>query len=288
MKAYIASDLHWDDWAFDCKTAENYINGWDIPLSKNITGKEVHPGLLRKEECIIVAGDIANNYETWCQMVKALANNYKEVVLVLGNHDLTVDWGDTARFANTEEKVEAYKKFVKYYPNVHLLDGDVVKIGDTTIGGCMGMWDLAFIKNTGYRRFYSEDASAWREVNKKWKYWFDCKHWNYMNNRVDDIRAFELSKIDKCLAQKPDIMVTHFCPFPGEGMIPWEYRRNTASSFFYFDPKYTNDVKYWIAGHTHTPYFKVGYNKNIIVNPIGYFAENDEKNMVKDEWVIDV
>lgn len=287
MKTYIASDLHWDDWKGDCKTAKGYLEGWQIPMSKHFEADD-HSPALAPADCIIVAGDIANSYESWCEMVKELSRHYKEVVLVLGNHDLTCAWGDQYRFENTQDKIGAYKKYVKYYPNVHLLDGEVITIGDTKIGGCMGMWDLSFIRGGYFNTFYPDDTIAWRTVNKQWNHWFDSHYWKYMNNNITLIRDFELAKITKCLEQKPDIMVTHFCPFPGESNLPRDYWRSANFSFFYFDNKFTSDVKLWIAGHTHTPYYKVGPNENIIVNPIGYFGENDNEAAKADKWFIEL
>ena len=290
MEAYIASDLHWDDWAQACRTAENYINGWEIPASISYWKKETSmPGLLRKSDVIIVAGDIANTYKMWTEMVTALSKNYKEVVIVPGNHDLTVDWGDQEIFKTSEEKLNAYKEFCKYYPNVHFLDGEVIKIGNTTIGGCMGMWDTTFVKQGILKQFFNEDAAIERWAKKNWKHWFDCRHWKYLDNDIDKIAEVEFAKLNKCLEQKPDIMVTHFCPYPGEDHIPYEYRKSECSTFFYFNPDYTKQVKYWIAGHTHTPYSKICENKNTIVNPIGYFAERFDIESAKgDKWTVEL
>ena len=285
MEAYIASDLHWDDWAPACGTAENYINGWKT-LSKPDTSM---PGLLRKSDVIIIAGDIANTYGKWCEMVTALSRNYKEVVIVPGNHDLTVAWGDEYIFKNTEEKLDAYKRFVKYYPNVHFLDGEIVKIGNTTIGGCMGMWDTTFVKRGILKQLFNGETDITQWTGEEWKKWFDCKHWKYLNNDLDRIRNVEFGKLNKCLEQKPDIMVTHFCPYPGEGHIPHWNRRCFASTFFYFNPDYAKQVKCWIAGHTHTPYNHNCENSNVIVNPIGYSGERLNMESAKaDKWTIEI
>lgn len=290
MEAYIASDLHWDDWNPACGTAESYINEWKVPASVSPWKTDAPtPGLLRKSDAIIIAGDIANTYEKWCEMVVALSKNYKEVIIVPGNHDLTVSWGDQSIFKTSEEKLDAYKKFMKYYPNVHFLDGEVVKIGNTTIGGCMGMWDTTFIKCGVLKQFFNEDAAITRWADKEWKRWFDGKHWKYLNNDLDRIKEIEFGKLNKCLEQKPDIMVTHFCPYPGEDHIPHEYRRSFNSTFFYFNPDYAKQVKCWIAGHTHTPYNHICENDNVIVNPIGYFGERRDMESAKSEkWVIEI
>ena len=283
MEAYIASDLHWDDWEPACRTAENYINGRKVSENNSI------PGLLRKSDAIIVAGDIANTYGKWCEMVIALSKNYKEVVIVPGNHDLTVSWGDQFTFKTSEEKLDAYKKFLKYYPNVHFLDGEIIKIGNTTIGGCMGMWDTTFVERGVLKRFFKEDAAIPQWANTNWKRWFDCEHWKYLNNDLDKIKEVEFGKLNKCLEQKPDIMVTHFCPYPGEEYIPLEYRRSQFSTFFYFNPDYTKQVKCWIAGHTHIAYNHICENNNVIVNPIGYCGERGDMELAKsDKWVIEI
>lgn len=154
MRAFVTSDLHWDDWASECKTAENYIHGW------RTKSNESHCGLLPETEAIIIAGDIANTYDAWCEMIVALAHSYEEVIVVLGNHDICCDWADKSRFSDSTDKISAMSRFVKYYPNVHLLDGNVVRIGDTLVGGCMGMWDYTF----------AAESSVWsRLVDKRKK-----------------------------------------------------------------------------------------------------------------------
>lgn len=294
MEAFIASDLHFDDWSRVCDTAENYINGWKA-LSKPDTSM---PGLLRKSDVIIIAGDIANTYGKWCEMVIALSKNYKEVVIVPGNHDLTVDWDNPGRFNTSEEKLNAYKQFVKYYPNVHFLDGNVCKIGKTTIGGCMGMWDTTFVKRSimpglsgiiKKNQPFNKEVAVTRWTNENWKNWFDCKHWKYLNNDLDKIREVEFGKLNKCLEQNPDIMVTHFCPYPGDDQIPAQYIHSSNSTFFYFNPDYTKQVRCWIAGHTHTPYDHVCENSNVVVNPIGYLGERLNLDSAKsDTWTLRV
>lgn len=274
MKAYIVSDLHWDDWKWLVKTPEGYIDGWT----------ENQSGILPKTEAILVAGDIANTYSDWCEMVKALSKKYKQVVLVLGNHDITCAFGDEKLFLNSDQKIDDFKKFVRYYPNVHLLDGQVIKIGNTTIGGCMGIWDTYFYQH----HLFPDNRNITNIAKGYYTTWFDNRYWDYLGNDIELIWKKERAKLAAVLEKKPDIVMTHFCPFPGIEDIPAEYSKSPSSCFFYFDAEKTKDTKMWIAGHTHTRYFQKGKYHNLYVNPVGYSSDNYIPELNKFNWFVEL
>lgn len=251
MKAFVCSDLHYDCWKRYYPTAKDFVNGTND-----------RPAMLADADVLLCAGDLSNCYSDWCELVVALSFKYKKVVLVPGNHDLCVDWGDRAIFKTSERKLECYKHFLKSYPNVHLLDGDCITINGKKIAGCMGFWDTSFLEK--------QLPNEKHEADHRWDLTFDALHWNYFYNNLNVIKQVENTKLENALSKKPDIMMTHFCPLLPIDALKEMYRRSFYSTYFYFDKAKTKNVPLWIAGHTHSKFM----NGRIMVNPLGYIEEN--------------
>ena len=62
-------------------------------------------------DALIVAGDIANDYQSYVQTVEWLSKKYKKVYICVGNHDILVrhatPYASNAKFALSEDKLDA-------------------------------------------------------------------------------------------------------------------------------------------------------------------------------------
>lgn len=219
---------------------------------------------------IILAGDYSNDYLTFSRMIPWIAAKYKEVYLVLGNHDLAVRGSTPSKsnlpFVSSEKKIEAMKIICAKHDNVHILDGEVIN----GIGGCMGMCDFKCEAPT-----YGLDAfTAWK------RNWFDGKHWRYFNQEPGKIWNHYDEKMMNIVTQKPKVVVTHFVPY--ELGIPHDFRNDPWNYVFYFKgdkffEELDNDT-YWICGHVHGKRMADYVNSkgnviHIICNPLGYPGE---------------
>lgn len=219
---------------------------------------------------IILAGDYSNDYLTFSRMIPWIAAKYKEVYLVLGNHDLAVRGSTPSKsnlpFVSSEKKIEAMKIVCAKHDNVHILDGEVIN----GIGGCMGMCDFKCEAPT-----YGLDAfTAWK------RNWFDGKYWRYFNQEPGKIWNHYDEKMMNIVTQKPKVVVTHFVPY--ELGIPHDFRNDPWNYVFYFKgdkffEELDNDT-YWICGHVHGKRMADYVNSkgnviHIICNPLGYPGE---------------
>lgn len=216
-------------------------------------------------DTICIAGDIANTFNDTKSFLKEISLRYKNVILCLGNHDLTITW-EKELFNTSEEKIEALQNFCDSLPNVHLLEGRTVTIDGIKFGGCMGMWDYSFL-------YYDECAMT--QMDKIWKFnWFDGVHWNYCNQNLQEIRKVQFDKMKMVLEENPDVMLTHFSPLMDN--IPLSFKTDEFSTFFYFDSTITknylakNSNSIWCAGHTHTSYKE----NRILIHPNAYPNEH--------------
>ena len=255
MLTYFISDIHVDFYNVQSRNYETLVPGFE-----DLFGRYFLPA-----EAVCIAGDIANDYFTQAAFLRFISGKYGKVFVVCGNHDLVVSgatFGNGNPFHTSEEKVAAVKEFLKEYPNVYLLDGNVVD----GIGGCMGMCDLKYTCPT---TFNVNVPLEWR------KSWFDGRHWDYCGQNPAAIWELESGKMKAALAECPKVMVTHFCPT--QMGIQECYRDDFATAFFYFDgEEFLSKMKpgsIWQCGHTHGTFDTVYNGVRIICNPLGYPEE---------------
>lgn len=260
MLTYFISDIHVD---FYCVQSQKYETL--LPEFEELYSKYFLPA-----EAVCVAGDVANDYLTQTMFLRFLSGKYREVYAVFGNHDLVVSgatFGNGNPFSSSLERMEAVKKFLEDYPNVHLLDGGC----HGAIGGSMGMCDLEYRCST----------TANVDIAMEWqRRWFDGRHWRYdldssggwSRNDPRKIWSAERAKMLSALAGKPRVMMTHFCPT--QMGISEQYREDFATAFFYFDGeeflKMLPPGSIWQCGHTHSCWDTEYNGVRIICNPLGY------------------
>jgi Icc-related predicted phosphoesterase len=260
MKAFIFSDLHYDYYRKEMSI--------DAFVSKFIPA-----------DILIIPGDIASKFNAASEILKRLCDMYKHVVFCLGNHDMTIHV-DNGKFKTTEDKIDSFHRLTDSVDNLHMLDGNVENVCGVSIGGCSGIWDYTYLKHL-------DVSHRKNEVDRNWlANTYDGKYWNYMDNDISRIREKMNQQCRSVLAQKPDVMVTHFAPI--NFRVPNAYECFT-SVYYYFSPEYIKMLKpgsIWCAGHTHTAY-RVG---NLYINPIGYPHEEPYgfNSLKKEDFVIEL
>jgi Icc-related predicted phosphoesterase len=222
---------------------------------------------LPEADAIILGGDYSNDYLRFSRFIPWIAKKYKEVYLVLGNHDLTcrgaTDSKSNLQFTSTEQKMAKMKEICDAIPNVHFLEGNIVN----GIGGCMGMCD-----------FKCEVPSYVLDPFTNWKRkWYDGKTWRYFRQAPGAIWNHYDKMMMDIVKQKPKVMVTHFMPY--QLGVSYDFINDPWNYVFYFDAKkYLDEMEndtYWICGHTHGKRMAEYVNSkgNVIhlrCNPFGY------------------
>jgi predicted phosphodiesterase len=270
----MTSDLHVDHYINHRVSLENYIYN-----------------ALKPADVLCVAGDTCDNPHLFVEFYKAVSPRYKKIFVVFGNHDLTVHNDSYFRnnpFTETQAKLDFLKAEVSKLGNVSILDGTVEEFEGVKFGGTMAFndWTWAFNLNP-------EPDGNIPKFLYNWHYWFDYVNWNYMNNKHPEILWSEMKKLDHVVAQKPDIIMTHYIPlFFG---VEKEYYYSESTTYFYFNgEKYLDQLKdqsIWLAGHTHSVRTKDllqgdGRTIHLKLNPVGYPDEDSGNAERMDEFLI--
>lgn len=274
MTIYMTSDLHVDHYINHRVSLENYIYN-----------------ALKPADVLCVAGDTCDDPHLFVEFYKAVSPRYKKIFVVFGNHDLTVHNDSYFRnnpFTETQAKLDFLKAEVSKLGNVSILDGTVEEFEGVKFGGTMAFndWTWAFNLNP------DPDGNIPKFLYN-WHYWFDYVNWNYMNNNHPEILGSEMKKLDHIVAQKPDIIMTHYIPlFFG---VEKEYYYSESTTYFYFNgEKYLDQLKdqsIWLAGHTHSVRTKDllqgdGRTIHLKLNPVGYPDEDSGNAERMDEFLI--
>lgn len=276
MKIYMTSDLHVDHYG-----------------EENISVADFTENALLGADVLCVAGDTSDDPEVFLDFYKTVSPKYKKIFIVFGNHDLTVHnttYFKCNPFTETQAKLDYLKAELSKLGNVSVLDGNVEEYGGVTFGGTMAFndWTYAFHLEP------EPDGDIYTFLGR-WHYWYDYQHWNYKKNVHRDILADEMKKLDYVVAQKPDIIMTHYIPlFFG---VEREYLYSDSTTYFYFNgEKFVDKLKngsIWLAGHTHSVRQKEleradGSVVHLKINPVGYPDECEKNRERRGEFVLEI
>lgn len=273
MKIYMTSDLHVDHYLNHRVSLENYIDN-----------------ALKPADVLCVAGDTCDNPSLFVEFYKSVSPRYEKIFVVFGNHDLTV--GNDSYFRNnpfreTEAKLNYLKKEIKKIGNVSILDGIVEEYKGIKFGGAMAFNDWTYGMKLEHDLIPVH--FIWR-----WHSWFDYVNWNYKGNVHASIHDYEMGKLDAVIAQKPDIILTHYIPL-FFGVEP-KYANSECTTYFYFDGEdYLDKLKnesIWLAGHTHGVRMKDlkqpdGRIIHLKINPVGYPDEDSGNAAAMDNFIVE-
>lgn len=221
---------------------------------------------------LVLAGDlwtddlafkVLPNGESW---IRHVADRFKHVIVVLGNHDY---WGLSLQSAPRKAKEATWK-----LPNVTVLEQDAVVVsGVKFVGGTMwtdyGRDPLAMevIRNqmVDYKRITFGEKRVRRRVRPPDMYEVHRQTTRFIFNN--------------CYADEPGqpvIVVTHMAPHANS--IDSRYAHERLLNHAYYTDlsesvrTHCKDVRLWVHGHMHTPVDYMLYNVRVLSNPRGYEA----------------
>ena len=264
MKIDFCSDTHWDFY-LDPSDGANFRK-IGLIIDKHFSAQD--------SDTLIIAGDTGHYPKQDSLFLTVLKERYKNIFIVLGNHNLyCVSKKQKETYKTWQDKFNETKKIFEDV-DCCVLDGDIVKLGNKTIGGAMGWYDGTFFYNQGFFNPYGESLdSRWKRV---------------MNdaNLIPGLKSFydifniEIEKVKDAFTKQPDLMISHFIPSTNSKAFHEKYRNDANNAFysFQFDTELMGCTKEttWIYGHTHDAHeFKIG-NVRCITNPFGYPGENKD------------
>lgn len=249
------SDVHVDTYFKSKKDCEKFI--------QKILPEE-------PSEVLIIAGDISTRASNTVSsmFLMNISQHYKEVLVVLGNHDYWTNIDDT--YIDSFDRINNFKsRFVG--TNVTILDGTTKTINGVTYGGTVGWYDGSY----GVLELGHTEAS----IDNYYKNFSDSHHVHF---HYRDFCSNQ-KEILKELVKVSDVIITHHIPIWEK--IPMKYALDPYSSFFHFDGydlvRSCKD-KVWIYGHTHDPYDFNFEGCQMLCNPLGYKSEHFIVDHFKD------
>lgn len=279
MTCFFVSDLHIDFYAPLTRT---------VPLLRRCFEDFFERHFLPADACCI-AGDIANNYFTYVEFLKFIAEKYSQVYICLGNHDVITEregvFGVDRDFPTSESKIAFYLEEAAKIPNLHLLENS--HIGN--VAGCLGMCDFSYK--------HSPDATV-ENYKFLWKArWFDGRHWNYKDNDTAALWDYYRGVMLELTAARPKVMMSHFLPM--EFGMAEMYLANPNSTYFFFQGdeflRNLDEGSIWQAGHTHSAIKRVvrdslGKSHLLLCNPVGYPTEHpyEENNLRREDFLLEL
>lgn len=238
MKAYICSDLH-------CEFHED-------------GGRKLIVKVLPEADIAIVAGDLAVA-DGLGPALKLLADKYRQVVYVAGNHDY---------YNFSLEGVEAIRHSLNL-PNVHWLEDEVTQIEGLRFVGCT-LW-------FGWHRTELEQQISDFQVIAGFRGWVHEKNRRSMEFLRDNVTA-------------DSVVVTHHLP-SGRSIVP-RYQGSPLNCFFACPEAEEILLKkaprLWIHGHTHDSVdYRLGQTR-VICNPFGYAGVEVNPSFQTEKLILDL
>jgi len=251
IKIFTISDLH----------LEFYKS--DKSFFTNIKDKLV------KADILILAGDIGypdKHYAThYLHLLQSFKQIYPYVILVPGNHEYY-----TTKNYNIIEQQEKLSKICN--------DAGVILLNNSSVN----INNIKFIGTTLWSQINNKAFDSMNDKNNIFK---NAKDYNDEHKK-----CVEWLKQEIINSENDDkiIIITHH--LPTFKLCHPKFENNYINSGFYteilHDLNIKDNVKYWIAGHTHEYINTKINNINFIINPMGYPYENRDTLISYEPFII--
>lgn len=230
----------------------------DVVSDLHIHEKKHLPKLKKNSDILIIAGDV-------CSVINPVlidffsSLNYDHVLYIPGNHEYYA--------SNWYTTVSKLKNILLQFPNVHLLNDEIITIENITFLGST-LWTDCNKKNPNTMFYVKQYLNDYNFIFKK----------NDITITPEDtIKQHSKSlKFIKKNIKKVDVIITHHAP--ASPSIPHKYKHSNINGGFYSDLSnliLDNKINCWIHGHVHDPCdYSLGTTR-IIAHPRGYENENN-------------
>ena len=209
-------------------------------------------------DLLILAGDFTSIRHLEGDL-DCIYEHYQDIVYVPGNHEY---YGQVSVAAGKQ----AIREIIESFPNIHLLDNDVVTIEDVDFIGTTLWPDLDHVSA-------EQRTLIYRSLND-----FSCIGGMYkdLDQLAIDCKDFldQAFYDSKFRAPRKRILVTHFVPYP----MSLDPRFAGSPLNPYFIANYENylerqEIDLAIHGHTHTSFnYQTAKGTQVVCNPAGYYC----------------
>jgi predicted phosphodiesterase len=254
----LISDLHLDFWVqpswnplFSSQRLHRLVNAI-VPAAPS--------------DVLVIAGDLGHVNKQNARFVRKLAQVYRHIIVVLGNHDLYVRTPSqrSAYRMRSGLRLAEMKKLLSRIPNVKLLDGDCFEADGVTYGGCSMWYDFQYgiqILNRHYGQLYND----WKRDSNDARFVLGTE-----DGWLGELVREEKRKLHRVVA-RADVIVTHVAP--DWSFVPEGKELEPATSFYYFDGKpyfAAAQGKVWCYGHVHRRNDYERYGCRFVNGALGY------------------
>ena len=229
-------------------------------------------------DVLVIGGDTANTVGNVHKLINRVADRFRHVVLVDGNHE---HYSNAPQNRTVEETVEAIRRQLP--DNVHLLGHEKprVKLDGVWFVGVNGWYSFDMVGDP------IENRSMWKSFmnDNRWCGFETIPQMQPWDRAVEDAALVQRA-LDEIAEEDPQnltpiICVTHTAPH--RDMVTWttDPGWNRSNSFYVnshmqrvLESEAGQKVTYWYNGHTHHRRERVIGKVFCLANPRGYPTEN--------------
>lgn len=270
MIIHIISDIHLE--RYKDTEASNFE---DIEkLNPTIFSKSLDPNKRETSEVtLMLAGDIGHpNRQNYWKFIKDCSDKYKNVILISGNHEYynvpNKETRNTTFSMSSVDKLIDDKIIELELNNVYFLNKTSVQIDGYNIVGTT-MWS----------NISKEHEQTIVQCVNDYNHIFDDELKRITTEHINTLHKDQLNWLKNNISDNT-IVITHH--LPTSHLSHEKYSKyNSISSSIWTDLTdeniYSNKIKLWICGHTHTPmeYLQMDTNTLFVTNPLGHYKENN-------------
>lgn len=218
---------------------------------------------------VIVAGDVCEGAENGFARLRQIVPMQVPIIMVMGNHEYY------RRHLGSE--LAAARLAAPLY-GVHLLENDVVTLGDVRFIGCSLWTDYALF---GDPQRAMQVAAHGLNDHRRIK-WSKQPWLRFRPQEAWGLHQQSRAFVEKALAEPFDgatVVVTHHAPHPGS--VHSRYKSDLLTAAYVSDLTAVIEAgrpDLWVHGHVHESFdYQVGATR-VICNPHGYGNENSQFN----------
>ncbi|MFC0215654.1 metallophosphoesterase [Paenibacillus chartarius] len=216
-------------------------------------------------QVLVVAGDVGHINKQNVTLLRKLAEVYRHVLVVAGNHDYYLQTpAERHKYKyRSALRVDELRRMLQRIPNVHFLDGSCVKVDGVTYGGCTMWYDFQYgiqILGGHYARIYDH----WKQHSNDSRFIAGPAGW------LEELIREEKRKLGR-IVERADVIVTHVAP--DWSRVPEGRELERSTSYYYFDAEpYRKHAegKLWCYGHVHRRDDYVRHGCRFVNGSLGY------------------
>lgn len=263
----------------------------DLHIDHNPLDWSLFDTIQEQTNTIVVAGDISNDVDQTCRWLVNLRERFEKVIWIAGNHDFyNTGFHKTKIIPNIEYSnkwptpytvAEIYDHYSRWSTehDIMFLSRNSVQIDDVLFAGV-----------TGWHDFQAGEPFAQKEQIDHWyRYLNDSRYVKWDKFAVDHNHVITAANLDTEFLKNTVsnntsvskmVIISHHLPKREFAVAkPHDFIWTKLNGSFVntaFEQISSENLKYWIYGHTHFRSMKTLGPTTFVCNPRGYLHENPQ------------